>query len=404
MFKNRWQILILATWIQTTAAMITQGIGPLSTYWGKAYHLSPTQTAILVSAINVGPLFSMMFLGKAIDQYGERLILGISSLLLGLTMGATLLSHHYLFLIMILMIVGAWYGASQPGGSKAIVHWFPQKERGLAMGIRQTGIPLGGAIAAASIPWLSIHFGVSTAIIAQACLAIVSGLLFLLLYRDAEQTKSESEKPKDPKEKENWKSICLNKTLYPVFFVGISLVSLQFILVARFMGFLMNELQVSLTKAGLYLAVVQVSGMLGRVVLAWISDNWLKGNRVRLLILCIGMAIVSIFSLLWLNEGVSSWLLIGISIVLGFFGMGWYSLYIVYISENGPEDQIAYTVSIGLTLNQIAIISAPILFGLIVDWQKRYSIAWIFLMVIIALGGLMLLKLPSKSTLKKVDR
>ncbi|MED0661090.1 MFS transporter [Bacillus smithii] len=403
MLRNRWQILILATWIQMTAAMITQGMGPLSTYWGKMDLLTPTQTAILVSAINVGPLFSMMFLGKAIDLYGERWILGISSLLLGLTMGATLLSHHYIYLIMILMIVGAWYGASQPGGSKAIVHWFPVKERGLALGIRQTGIPLGGAIAAASIPWLSIHFGVSTAILVQSGLAIVSGFLFLLLYQDAEPAKSESENQKDPEEKENWKSICFNKTLYPVFFVGVSLVSLQFILVAHFMGFLTNELKVSLTKAGLYLAVVQVSGMLGRVVLAWVSDNWLKGNRVRPLILCIVMAMASIFSLLWLDEGVSSWLLVGISIVLGFFGMGWYSLYIVYVSENGPEDQIAYTVSIGLTLNQIAIIAAPVLFGLIVDWQKSYTIAWIFLMMIIASGGLMLLKLPSKSGLKKVD-
>lgn len=48
----------------------------------------------------------MMFLGKAIDQYGERWILGISSLLLGLTMGATLFSHYYVFLIIMLMIVG----------------------------------------------------------------------------------------------------------------------------------------------------------------------------------------------------------------------------------------------------------------------------------------------------------
>lgn len=118
MLRNRWQILILATWIQMTAAMITQGMGPLSTYWGKMDLLTPTQTAILVSAINVGPLFSMMFLGKAIDLYGERWILGISSLLLGLTMGATLLSHHYIYLIMILMIVGAWYGASQPGEAR----------------------------------------------------------------------------------------------------------------------------------------------------------------------------------------------------------------------------------------------------------------------------------------------
>lgn len=210
MLKNRWGILILATWIQTTTSIIIQGIGPLSTYWGKAYYLSPTQTAMLVSAINIGPMLSMMFLGKVIDQYGERWILGISSLLLGITMAATLLTQQYVFLLIILIIVGAWYGASQPGGSKAIVHWFPIKERGLAMGIRQTGIPLGGAIAAACIPWLSVHYGVSMAIAVQVGLAVLSGFIFLLIYRDAEQTK-DIKKHKEDTNKETGNSFAVIK-------------------------------------------------------------------------------------------------------------------------------------------------------------------------------------------------
>lgn len=398
--KNRWAILILATWIQTTASIIIQGIGPLSTYWGKAYHLSPTQTALLVSAINIGPMISMMFLGKAIDQYGERWILGISSLLLGITMGAPLLTQHYVFLLLILMIVGVWYGASQPGGSKAIVHWFPIKERGLAMGIRQTGIPLGGAIAAACIPGISVHYGVSMAITVQVGLAVISGLIFLLIYRDAEQT--EDIKVQKETNQANWKFILCNQALYPVFFVGMLLVSVQVILVTHFMGFLMKNLQISLTKAGLYLAVVQVSGMLGRVIMAWMSDRLLQGNRIRPLVFCIGMTIGSILSLLWLNEHVPSWVMIGISILLGFFSMGWYSLYMVYISENAPNNQVAYTVSMGLTLNQAAIVVSPILFGMMVDWKGSYSIAWSTLMVTIILGGLMLLKLPSTSSAKEV--
>lgn len=64
---------------------------------------------------------------------------------------------------------------------------------------------------------------------------------------------------------------------------------------------------------------------------------------------------------------------------------------------------MAYTVSIGLTLNQVAIVVSPILFGMMVDWQGNYSIAWITLMVTIILSGLMLLKLPNTSIKKEVD-
>ena len=33
-----------------------------------------------------------------------------------------------------------------PAGSKAVMGWFPLAQRGTAMGIRQTGIPLGGHV------------------------------------------------------------------------------------------------------------------------------------------------------------------------------------------------------------------------------------------------------------------
>ena len=40
-----------------------------------------------------------------------------------------------------------FYSVSQPGGSKVILKWFRKENRGLAMGIRQAGIPIGGALA-----------------------------------------------------------------------------------------------------------------------------------------------------------------------------------------------------------------------------------------------------------------
>ena len=58
---------------------------------------------------------------------------------------------NYTYVVAILLFVGIWYGGEQPGGSKAIVKWFPPQRRGLAMGIRQTGIPIGGALASSTL-------------------------------------------------------------------------------------------------------------------------------------------------------------------------------------------------------------------------------------------------------------
>lgn len=384
--RYRWIILMLTTWIQTSSSFVTQGIGPLAAYWKDIYHLTQTETAAFVSTVNIGPILSMMILGKAIDRYGERWLLGISALLLGLTMAATLFFHHFYWLIILLLFVGVWYGASQPGGSKAIVSWFSVQERGLAMGIRQIGIPFGGALSAALLPWITEKYSLNSAILFQSIFSIVSGAIFLFIYKNNICFK-DREVSKQKVGNLYLKEILKDKRLYPVFFSGITLVSLQFILVAHYITFLNNKLGISLTVAGIYLAIVQFSGMLGRITMAWISDKFYNGNRLKPLLFCIWFTVGMIIFLLFIDKGVPSWIVVLLSILLGFFSIGWYSLYIVQISETSPNNQVAFTVSVGLTLNQMAIVVMPILFGLAIDIQGDYFWAWLFVAILITFSG-----------------
>lgn len=385
--QYRWVILILATWIQTSSSFVTQGIGPLSAYWKNVYHLSQTEAASLISAVNIGPILSMVILGKAIDQYGERWLLGISAFLLGITMTSTLFFNHFYMLLILLVFTGTWYGASQPGGSKAIVNWFSVEERGLAMGIRQVGIPLGGAAAAFLLPWIIEKFNLNISVLIQAVFSIISGLIFLFLYRDTNNSKKQTDSSQNEKTIK-WIEIVKDKKFYPVFLAGIVLVSLQFILVAHYIPFLVQKLDISLPLAGVYLGIVQFSGMVGRIIMAWVSDKLYKGNRIKPLLLCIWFTVGSIILLLFINKDIPGWLVIIISIFLGFFGIGWYSLYIVQISETSPKEHVAFTVSIGLTLNQIAIVIMPMLFGLIIDLEGDYFWAWGSIAILISLTGI----------------
>ena len=72
------------------------------------------------------------------------------------------------------MLVGAGaLGASVNAASgRAIMAWFPATELGLALGIRQTAIPIGGALGAALLPVLASTGGTHLAFLflAGACL------------------------------------------------------------------------------------------------------------------------------------------------------------------------------------------------------------------------------------------
>ncbi|MGQ4671724.1 hypothetical protein ACUIJ5_26030 [Bacillus toyonensis] len=63
--------------------------------------------------------------------------------------------------------------------------------------------------------------------------------------------------------------------------------------------------------------------------------------------------------------------------------------FIIEVAETASEESVGMTVSFALTLNQIAIIVAPVLFGYIVD-QKGYTYAWLCIVVLLSISVLSL--------------
>ncbi|WP_240511798.1 MFS transporter [Paludifilum halophilum] len=381
-------VLGLATWSQASATFVTYGIGPLAAIWQQDFSLSQTQAGLLVSVVNIGPLLSMLFVGRMLDQYGERWIIGCGSLLLGLTMGLAGFLSSYETLLFLLFLVGIHYGTAQPGGSKVVVQWFPPAQRGLAMGIRQAGIPIGGALAGLCIPFLSIQYHWATAVWLQAALAITGGFLFLFIYRNP-KTK-ETETKEDYRLWDELKRLFQQKPLYPLLCSGWFLVSLQMVLVAHLVLFLKNTIEVSLVSAGRMLAVSLFFGMVGRMTLAWLSDTVWKGDRIRPLILSIWSSVIGVILLCTVSPYLPVWTLFFLCGWLGFFGIGWYSLFIVEVAERSSRRSIGLTVSYALTINQIAIITAPALFGWLVDWQDSYFPPWFLLTVPLGASGIWL--------------
>lgn len=64
----KWVMLIVATIAQTTATLITYGVGVFALFWKEEYALKNMESGLLVSVVNVGPLFCMLLsVGYLID-------------------------------------------------------------------------------------------------------------------------------------------------------------------------------------------------------------------------------------------------------------------------------------------------------------------------------------------------
>ncbi|MGE7866027.1 MFS transporter [Bacillus paramycoides] len=385
----KWIMLIFATITQATATLITYGVGAFALFWKEEYSLTNMQSGLLVSVVNIGPLFCMLFVGRLLDRYNEKLLITISSFLLGGSLLLTNIVNEFTGLLFVLLLVGAFYSVSQPGGSKVIIKWFSKENRGLAMGIRQAGIPIGGMLAGVLIPFLTIKYNVAYAINIIACICIIGGFLFFIFYKEPyvqEKVKEECIKLSF------WmqlKAVMCKKELYPIYITGICMISLQMVLVGHFIKFLVMEQSITPILAGKVFSIVFFSGMIGRVVLATVSDLFYKGNRSTplFIVVCtsIGFILMFVISIHTITGGV----LYGVSALLGFFSIGWFSLFMVEVAESASEESVGMTVSFALTLNQIAIIVAPVLFGYIVD-EKGYTYAWLCIVVLLSISAVSL--------------
>ncbi len=391
----KWVMLIVATIAQTTATLITYGVGVFALFWKEEYALTNTESGLLVSVVNVGPLFCMLFVGRLLDQYNEKILISISSFLLGGSLLLTNIVSGFNGLLFVLLLIGMFYSVSQPGGSKVILKWFRKENRGLAMGIRQAGIPIGGALAGVLIPFLTVQYNMTYAINSIACICIMGGVLFFVFYKEPYV---QEEARKGHNNISFWmelKVVICKKELYPIYITGICMISLQMVLVGHLMKFLAGEQSITSIVAGTVFSVMFFSGMIGRIALAAISDVLYKGNRRIPLFIAVCASIGLILLLVMNIHTIMSGVLYSVSALLGFFSIGWFSLFIAEVAELASEESVGITVSVALTLNQIAIIVAPVLFGYIVD-EKGYAYAWLCIVVLLSISAVSLYRKNKK--------
>ena len=78
---------------------------------------------------------------------------------------------------------GAAGASANAASGRAVMHWFAANERGLALGVRQTAIPVGAFVAALALPALADAGGSKAALLFLAALCGVGALVGALVLR-----------------------------------------------------------------------------------------------------------------------------------------------------------------------------------------------------------------------------
>lgn len=385
-----WAVLAVAVATQAAGSVVAQGVYILVPFWRDAFGVSLASASLAVTVMNGAQIVTMFALGRAIDRYGERTVVGLAMPGMGVAMAAAAAFADSLpTLLLCMAFLGGTYAAVQPGGTRAIMRWFPPRHRGLATGFRQAAVPFGTMIAAALLPFLAARYGWHVAAWAGAAVSVFGGALFWGLYREGGTVASKAEQPLP------LRALVLalgtNRAFWPVLRLGIAMSAFQFTLTAHAIGFMADGLGLGVVLAASLFAGAQLAGIPGRVLLPWLSD-WLRpGHRVQSfgIVSLLGAGAAAVLAAL--PAGAPVTFVAGALVVFGLFGIGWFPLYILQVAESAPRGSVASTVAFATTLCMVVMALGPFFFGLVVD-HAGYGLAWALLIVPVVITALPLLR------------
>src|ERR1700761_3224124 len=187
--RRRWWILALGMSAQAASCVFLYGLPYLIPDLRHQLGLSLTGASTLAAAPLAGVIVALVAWGAAADRYGERVVItaGLAIAAGGLIAAAQLSAHashvgHVgpVGFGVLLACAGAGGASVNAASGRLVLGWFDASERGLAMGARHPAQPLGTMIAAASLPALAAHTGLSGAIEACGGLCLAAAIAVVL--------------------------------------------------------------------------------------------------------------------------------------------------------------------------------------------------------------------------------
>jgi len=368
----RWVILAAGTLAQSSFAAASVGLPALGPALRSHYELSLGRTGVVLAAIGIGMLFTLLPWGLLADRFEERWVIatGLSGAGVVLVLGATTTS----FVSLTLALIGAGaLGASVNAASgRAIMSWFGARELGLALGIRQTAIPIGGALGAGLLPVLASAGGTRLAFFFLGGSCITGALVAAAFIRPGRARVPELTDVTRPLREPRLWLLGAGTGLYLTAQIGIT----GFVVL-----FLHEHRHVSIHAAAALLAGINVVAIAARIGSGQISDH--LGTRLRPL-RAIGIALaVATAAVAVLVDGPLAALIPAFAIA-GVLSMSWNGLAFAAAAEAAGAARTGAALGFQQTLLGVVVAGFAPVFAVIVGFAS-----WRIAFVLAALGPLL---------------
>ncbi len=367
-------MLVATLTVQSLVAMALLNLPVVAPAVAKDVGISTNYLGAYVALAYFGAMIATLLGGAAVKRWGAirlsqtGLVLAAIGLFLCAIPSVETIALGALF-------IGAGYGPITPASSHLLIKSTPPEKLSFVFSVKQTGVPLGGMIAGATVPsldhligwqWAFVCAGIACAICAWAVQPLREGL----------------DDDRDPTVKPSLatsfvlplKLIFSHRTLRKLSYMSFMFSIAQMALMGYLVTFLYEDLGWSLVAAGGALTVAQAAGVSGRMLWGYVSDRWL-GATMMLLVIAVLLVIGAIGTAL-LGPESSPWFLFPVLVIFGSSAIGWNGVFLAEIARQAPKGQAGVATGGTLCITFLGVMVGPPIFGVLASMLSSYGLSY----------------------------
>ncbi len=419
-------VQILGSALLTGPSVLAPAVAPLLGF-------RPERVGLFVGVAYLAAMLSGLWSGRGVARLGAVRLCQVA--MIACAAGAfAAIAGGTMALLASAVVIGGAYGVLNPSSSTILERHSPPARRGLFFSIKQTGVPIGVALAGLFFPWGLVAFGwqVSVVVAGVACAALAAALIPARLRLEPERdrspaadaqwsaeplnvpTSSGAHEPSDAAQGERVRAMdageppavgartstnglaALRSVLRDAELRRLSLASLTFACTQlAFVTFLVSLLNLqlghSLAWSAGVLAGAQVVSTVSRIAFGYVGDRWIEPRR---LLGMLGLAMGASFIALALPDADTNpaWI-VAAAIFCAATAMGWNGVYFAELARVAAQRaDLATVAGASQFLTFAGSMSGPVLFAEIIRAGGTYGIAFVLLAVLPASAGVAMLR------------
>jgi len=399
---QRFRILAVVWCAYLMVYLVRLSVGPLSPFLRDSFDLSNAQIGGLISATALTYAPTLIVAGWLADKVGVRRVLIGGSAIAAVCVLAMFWAPSYPALLVLLALSSIGAGCIYPSAVRAVMLWFPARERATAVGINQAAINVSGMLGAATLPALAAAAGWRAGFLAMGVLGVVVTGVVVVGYRDPRHDAGEGSAPvaapDDRQTDHGWavtRRLLRSRDVWLLMLFGLFLGVVEYSALTQLVLYLKDVYLLGAVAAGGMLVLCQAAGALGKPLSGLASDRLFNGRRRPGLLVLTALTLLCCLVLALFSSGLG-WVLYAMVALLGLGAVGWGGLFGTLAGEIGGRaaaGQVAGFTAAGVN---VGVLFGPPLFGLIVDRSGSYGTAWAMLAVasVVAAGCVALVREP----------